>query len=308
MSGDAWRSARNAAVLIAGLLAAWQLLYWFAGEAALKPPLATFRYTAQLVTTEAFWPHLSESMRAFAAALAIAVVVGLLIGFWLGFHRLSGEVFEPMLVALYSIPKITLYPILLLAFGLGMPAKIAFGAIHGIIPVALFTINAVRNIKPILIKTGRTLKLGPAEMVRSILFPAALPEIFTGFRVGFALTLIGTLLGEMFAAQRGLGYLLMTAIGPAVQTVGITEGYYLFNAAPYVLTGAKFAVAYSLIGIIGAEFIMSRGGMGYEISFAYTNFDNATMYPLILLILVVSISINAVLSWWEKVLLARRGL
>ena len=50
-------------------------------------------------------------------------------------------------------------------------------------------------------------------MVRSILFPAALPEIFTGLRVGFALTLIGTLLGEMFAAQRGLGYLLMTAIG-----------------------------------------------------------------------------------------------
>ena len=59
-----------------------------------------------------------------------------------------------MLVALYSIPKITLYPILLLAFGLGMSAKVAFGAIHGIIPVALFTLNAVRNIKPILLKTG----------------------------------------------------------------------------------------------------------------------------------------------------------
>ena len=85
-----------------------------------------------------------------------------------------------MLVALYSIPKITLYPILLLAFGLGMSAKIAFGAIHGIIPVALFTLNAVRNIKPILIKTGRVLKLGPSAMVRSILFPAAVPEIFTG--------------------------------------------------------------------------------------------------------------------------------
>ena len=79
-------------------------------------------------------------------------------------------------------------------------------------------------------------------------------------------------------------------------------------AAPYVLTGAKLAVAYSLIGIIGAEFIMSRGGMGYEISFAYTNFDNATMYPLILLVLAVSITINAALSRWEKTLLARRGL
>jgi NitT/TauT family transport system permease protein len=213
MSGGTLKSARNAALLVACLLALWQALYWFAGETAIKPPLATFRFTASLVTSDAFWPHLMESMRAFAAALAIAVGVGLALGFWLGFHRFSGQVFEPMLVAVYSIPKITLYPILLLAFGLGMPAKIAFGAIHGIIPVALFTINAVRNVKPILIKTGRVHGLGPAAMVRTILFPAALPEIFTGFRVGFSLTLIGTLLGEMFAAQRGLGYLLMTAIG-----------------------------------------------------------------------------------------------
>jgi NitT/TauT family transport system permease protein len=119
---------------------------------------------------------------------------------------------EPMLVALYSIPKITLYPIILLVFGIGISAKIAFGAIHGIIPVALFTLGAVRTIKPILIKTGRVLKLGPTDMVREILFPAAVPEIFTGIRVGFSLTLIGTVLGEMFAAQRGLGYLLMSAI------------------------------------------------------------------------------------------------
>ena len=79
-------------------------------------------------------------------------------------------------------------------------------------------------------------------------------------------------------------------------------------AAPYVLTGVKFAVAYSLIGIIGAEFIMSRGGMGYEISFAYNNFDNATMYPLIVLILLASVAINAGLSRWEQRLLARRGM
>jgi NitT/TauT family transport system permease protein len=99
-----------------------------------------------------------------------------------------------------------------LAFGIGISAKIAFGAIHGIIPVALFTLNAVRTTRPILIKTGRVLKLSPALMVREILFPAAVPEIFTGIRVGFSLTLIGTILGEMFAAQRGLGYMLMSAI------------------------------------------------------------------------------------------------
>jgi NitT/TauT family transport system permease protein len=122
-------------------------------------------------------------------------------------------VLTPVLASIASIPKITLYPIVLLIFGLGMPAKVAFGAFHGITPIALFTIGAVANVRPVLIKAGRLQKLDPLSMVVRVLFPAALPEIFTGLRIGFAVTLIGALLGEMFAAQRGLGYLLMTAIG-----------------------------------------------------------------------------------------------
>jgi ABC-type proline/glycine betaine transport system permease subunit len=70
-------------------------------------------------------------------------------------YRFAGEVAEPVLVALYSIPKITLYPIVLLAFGIGMPAKIAFGAIHGIVPVAIFALGAVRNLNPVYLKAAR---------------------------------------------------------------------------------------------------------------------------------------------------------
>src|SRR5215469_16731042 len=202
----------NTVILIVGLFLVWELAYLVVGDVALRSPWQTVNFLGKLMQTDLFWLHLADSLKAFAVALAIAVILGLLIGFALGLHRLSGEAMEPMLVALYSIPKITLYPIILLAFGIGISAKIAFGAIHGIIPVALFTLAAVRNIKPILIKTGRVLKLSPAVMVSAILFPAAVPEIFTGLRVGFSLTLIGTVLGEMFAAQRGLGYLLMNAI------------------------------------------------------------------------------------------------
>jgi NitT/TauT family transport system permease protein len=208
-----WRGARNAVVLIAALLLVWQGLYWWVGEVALASPLATLRYTAKLVATEAFDAHLLDTLRAFAIAYALSVAIGLAVGFWLGFDRLSGDALEPMIVAIYAIPKLTLYPILLLAFGLTLSAKVAFGVLHGVIPIILFTLAAVHNTKPILIKTGRALKLTRFQMVRWILFPAAIPEIFTGLRVGFALTLIGSLLAEMFASQRGLGYLLMNGIG-----------------------------------------------------------------------------------------------
>lgn len=204
---------RNALLLIATLLALWQLTHLWVGETALASPAATLRYALRLVRADDFWPHLRETLAAFLAGYALAVVLGLATGFWLGFHKLSGEVLEPMVVAVYSLPKVTLYPILLLAFGLGISAKIAFGTLHGVIPIILFTLAAVRNVRPILVKTGRALKLTPWQMAMSILFPAALPEIFTGLRIGFSLTLIGTLLAEMFASQRGMGYLLMNGIG-----------------------------------------------------------------------------------------------
>lgn len=203
---------RNALVLIAVLFLLWEAAYLVVGDVALRSPWQTLRFTAKLVRTDLFREHVANTLGAFGIALAIAVGLGLAIGFALGLHRLAADATEPMLIALYSIPKITLYPILLLAFGLGTSAKVAFGAIHGIIPVALFTLGAVRGIKPILVKTGRVLKLDAGQMVRGILFPAAVPEIFTGIRVGFSLTLIGTVLGEMFASQHGLGYLLMNAI------------------------------------------------------------------------------------------------
>jgi NitT/TauT family transport system permease protein len=208
MTAKSWVATVNSLILIAVLFAAWQLLFEFAGSQAMTAPVETFRYLAHLLTTAAFWGHVEETSRAFFFALLLAVLLGLIIGFLLGVHRFSSEV-----VAFYSVPKITLYPIILLAFGLGLPAKIAFGTIHGVVPVAIFTMGAVRSLNPILLKTARVLRLAPQQLVGSVLLPAALPEIFTGIRLGFSLTLIGTLLGEMFGSQRGLGYLLMTAIG-----------------------------------------------------------------------------------------------
>ncbi len=213
MSTTRFAGLRNSLVLIGALLLLWQGLYWWVGDVALASPLATFRYTAKLFATESFEAHVVDTLRAFGIAFALSVVIGLLVGFWLGFDRLSGDTLEPMIVSVYAIPKLTLYPILLLAFGLGLSAKVAFGVLHGVIPIILFTLSAVHNTKPILLKTGRVLKLSRSQMVRWILFPAAIPEIFTGLRVGFALTLIGSLLAEMFASQRGLGYLLMNGIG-----------------------------------------------------------------------------------------------
>jgi len=72
--------------------------------------------------------------------------------------------------------------------------------------------NAVRNIRAIYFRAARTMRLSAMQTAVTIVIPAALPEIISGFRVGFALTLLGTLIGEMFASQRGIGYMLVRAM------------------------------------------------------------------------------------------------
>jgi len=199
-------------ILLAVLLIGWELLYLVVGDVALRSPVSTASSLGAMLGDARFMPHVRETALAFVQGFAIAVVVGLLIGVPLGAARFAGEVAEPILVALYSIPKVTLYPVILLVFGIGMPAKVAFGAIHGIVPIAMFAMNAVRNVNPTHLRTARVLRLSPINVSLKILLPAALPEIVTGIRVGFSLALIGTLLGEMFGSQRGLGHLLMQAM------------------------------------------------------------------------------------------------
>ncbi|MEQ1613052.1 MAG: ABC transporter permease [Hyphomicrobiaceae bacterium] len=130
-----------------------------------------------------------------------------------------------------------------------------------------------------------------------------MPQILIGFMLAVVAVIVNTLNGLDRVPRVLLKTARVSRLSPVETALLVT----LPSALPYILTGVKFAVAYSLIGIIGAEFIMSRGGMGYEISFAYNNFDNATMYPLIVLILVVSISVNMLLVRWERRVMARRG-
>jgi NitT/TauT family transport system permease protein len=220
-------------LLVAGLLAIWQCLHWAVGPNVVSAPWATIGRALALLQTSAFWGHANATVTAFGLASVISIAAGTVIGLWLGLRRFAGDVADPILGTLYSIPKITLYPVILLGFGLGMPAKVAFGVIHGIFPIAIFTMNAVRNVAPVYRRTARVMRLSPVAVATTIMAPAALPEILTGIRVGVALALLGTLIGELFASTSGLGFALIRAMDQhaVVDILAITLLLFVFAAA-----------------------------------------------------------------------------
>jgi NitT/TauT family transport system permease protein len=184
-----------------------------------------------------------------------------------------------------------------IAAGLAVAAGIAFG-------VALHGHRAVRQGFEPLFATYYAIPVYAFYPLFIILFGLGdAPQIL----IGFMLAVVAVIMSTLNGLDRVSRVLLKTArvhrLGPVETALRIT----LPAAAPYLLTGVKLAVAYAFIGVIGAEFIMSNTGIGYEISYAYNDFNNAVMYPLIVLILAISVVVNGVLSRWEAALMRQRG-
>jgi NitT/TauT family transport system permease protein len=239
----------DAGLFLLVVVVAWYALYAAVGDVALTPPVATLANAAALLRSPVFWSHVGATAYAFAASLGIAAAAGIAAGLALGFHRFSGLVAEPILTSLYTLPKVTLYPVVLLVFGLGISAKIAFGVMHGVIPVILFTMNAVRNIDPVHLKTARALNLTALQTAGTVLAPAVAPEIFTGLRVGFSLTMLGVIIGEMFASQRGLGFMIVNGINT----------HDVATMMAVILLIVAFAVAAGAL-LLAADRKLHRGG------------------------------------------------
>ncbi len=202
----------DATILLLVLLALWQAIASWTHGIAVAAPVTSMLYLATLATQAGFWCHVEATMSAFLLAFLLSAIAGLLLGLALGLWRFAGDVWEPVLAGFYTIPKVTLYPVVLLIFGLSVSAKVAFGVMHGLVPVTLLTLSAIRNLSPTLLRTARVLRLPPSRTIAWILVPACLPDIIAGLRIGFSLSLLGVLIGEMFSSQRGLGFLLVSGM------------------------------------------------------------------------------------------------
>jgi NitT/TauT family transport system permease protein len=202
--------------LLAGLLALWEI--WAArGDPLLYvPPSRVLPALYRVLRLEAYptlLTHFGLTMLEVLAAYLLAVGLGLALGFALGLLRHVGEVYEPLLAALYAIPSVVWYPSLMLFFGLGPASKIAFGVLLGFFPVVLAVLAGIRSVDPHLLTVARGLGAGPGTCFVKVILPAITATLLAGLRAGLALTVVGVLVGEILGARGGLGYLINYAYG-----------------------------------------------------------------------------------------------
>lgn len=213
--------------------------WWIAAavlQSAVFPgPVESLQQLGQDLSNSRFQASIVSTVRLLLLGWLLAVVVGTLTGFALGQSPFWAAVSTTPLFALYSIPKITLYPVFLLFLGIGEASLLTFAFFHGVFPIALMVMGATQSMDKIYLKLADGLVLSWLQRLRYVLVPALLPSIVTSLRIAFGLTLLGLLLGEMFSASSGLGRELVSNI--ANVRVERIAGQVVFIAVLAVIPG-----------------------------------------------------------------------
>jgi ABC-type nitrate/sulfonate/bicarbonate transport system permease component len=198
----------------------------------------------KLLSEAVFWRNLQVTTLETIMALAIGAGSGITVGILLGANRFLMRAFEPYVYYLSPTPRIILFPVMIMWFGVGPGSKIALGALSAFFAIALSTAAGMRQIDPILIRVGRSFRANVWQMAMKIYLPAMRVPILNGLRLGMGTAIITVLLGETKLSNQGLGYLIMQ-----IYTRFDMPGLYALLITIFVIAGAVNA----LIGYFARE-------------------------------------------------------
>ncbi|PLT34455.1 ABC transporter permease [Bacillus sp. V5-8f] len=185
----------------------WEIIYLMLGEPAMASP---WQSVVELKENANNWlGDMGNTVLTLIISFIIAAILGTVLGFFIGLSAFWTKTLSPLILGLYSIPKVTLYPIFLLIFGLTIQGRVAFSVFHGVFPIMIICMEATRTIPEIYLKLAKSYKMSFLQKTRQILIPAIMPQLVVGLRMCFSLCFLGLTLAEMFASYEGLGHRLV---------------------------------------------------------------------------------------------------
>jgi ABC-type nitrate/sulfonate/bicarbonate transport system permease component len=155
--------------------------------------------------------NLRPSLIVLVAGFGLAVLVGVGAGAVLGLNRTAERATRPLLELMRAVPGVALLPVFIVLIGIGTDMKILLVAAGAVWPVLLNTIDGVRSTEPLLIDMAVSYGMGRWRRLRSIILPAASPQIFAGARTALAISVIIMVVSETVGSQGGIGYFLLAA-------------------------------------------------------------------------------------------------
>lgn len=209
--------ARTALLVRTGLLAGAVLLLEALCRTGVIDPLTVIPPSAMVASmigligsgqvTEAASQTFATVLSAFVLAIGLGVLAGACVH---ATPRLRRAV-DPLLASYYSVPTFIFYPLLVALMGLSMAPLVVLGVMSATPAVVIATLSGLDNVPPVLRRVARVQRLGRARTLWLIVLPAAMPYLFSGFKLALAYALIGVIAGEFILSGNGLGFAISFA-------------------------------------------------------------------------------------------------
>ncbi len=229
------RFTQIATVLV--LLALWEVIVRAGGIQPIFLPSVSF-------ILQTFWSliwdgtlpwHTWVTILRVLTGFFAAAVFGVAVGVGMGMSRTVQNVCDPLIAALYPLPKITLIPLLIIWLGSGEAYKFIISAFTAFFPIVINTYIGLRQVDEGLVKAARDLGANERQIQLEVMMPAAVPSIFAGFRLGMGVAIILTVASEMIAGQNGLGRFLVEA-GAILETEKVFAALFVMAILGIVVT------------------------------------------------------------------------
>ena len=151
------------------------------------------------------------SGKEFVLGYALSIVVGVPLGILVGWYKRLNYVFDPFLSALYATPRITLLPLIIMWFGIGLSSKIVIIFLGAVFPIIISSLTGVKTVDTRLLNVARCFGAKEQDIFKKVIIQSCVPFIITGLRLGLAQAIIGVIVAEFFSARGGIGFMITTA-------------------------------------------------------------------------------------------------
>ena len=228
-------------LVMMALVVIWQVLVvWLGGKEYILPtPSAAF---TKLFDPNYRWTeNLLATLYAVLGAFALSAVLGIALAVVVVWNDLLLRTVMPVLVLFNTLPKIALAPLFVVWLGYGIWPNILIGTTIAFFPMVVNTAVGLAAAEPEMLDLVRTLRASRWQVLRKIRFPNAIPYIFVGLKLAATMSVIGALVGEFVASERGLGSLIITG-GVTMETASIFASLILISVLGLVLYGLVVAV------------------------------------------------------------------
>lgn len=196
------------AISVACVLVVWQLVGSNINPIFLSTPAAIARACVEVVQDGELPKALGISIGVVLAGFTVATLIGVPIGLLMGWFRTFEYLVDPYVNALYVVPRIALIPLIIIWFGLGVPAQIVVVFGTSVFPILLSTYAGVRNVPHDLVETAHAFGADRWQLFHNVIIPSSVPFIMSGLRLGIGQAIIGMVVAQMFLGLSGMGFML----------------------------------------------------------------------------------------------------